>query len=175
MELKLEFDPQTTRLLIEVNDTGMGIPKADQAYIFERFYQLEHLDSKGGVGLGLPIVKQLSDLLAIDLEWTSEPNLGSTFALLIAPQLQNSEVPKLSAIQLIASTTPTHLGSSPTAKILLVEDNLEVAQYIQQLLQSQQFQVLHCVDPTKALSLIPVEQPQLIISDGKLPSMSFAR
>ncbi len=73
------------KLFFYVSDTGIGIPLNQQAKIFERFVQLNQINSNtaGGAGLGLSIVKGLLDLLGGELFLESEPNKGSTFSFTI--------------------------------------------------------------------------------------------
>nr|MBA3465145.1 ATP-binding protein [Deltaproteobacteria bacterium] len=73
---------------IEVVDTGIGIPPEDREKIFEPFRQGERGDSKGygGVGLGLALVTQLSQLLACEIELDSTVGKGSTFRVIV-PQV----------------------------------------------------------------------------------------
>jgi len=68
---------------LSVEDTGIGIPPEDHEKIFEPFRQGEHGDEKGfgGVGLGLALVAQLADLLALKLSLDSTVNKGSTFTV----------------------------------------------------------------------------------------------
>jgi two-component system phosphate regulon sensor histidine kinase PhoR len=70
------------RLRIEVQDTGIGIPEADQARIFERFYRVDKARSRelGGTGLGLSIVKHLVQGLGGEISVASTPGRGSTFS-----------------------------------------------------------------------------------------------
>lgn len=69
--------------VIEVCDTGIGIPKAHQERIFERFYRVDKARSKeiGGTGLGLSIVKHGAKLHDAQLEVQSEPGLGTTIRI----------------------------------------------------------------------------------------------
>lgn len=72
------------RLAIEVTDTGIGIPQELQQQIFEAFRQLELPGgSRDGVGLGLYIVRRLTELLGGELRLRSEPGHGSTFSVSI--------------------------------------------------------------------------------------------
>jgi signal transduction histidine kinase len=68
---------------IEVTDTGVGIPTRSQARVFEPFEQLEPSSQKhkAGVGLGLALVKALTNALGGQIELQSEVGCGTTFAL----------------------------------------------------------------------------------------------
>jgi two-component system phosphate regulon sensor histidine kinase PhoR len=65
----------------EIHDTGPGIPHADQARVFERFYRVDKARSrdKGGTGLGLSIVKHILALHDGSISVSSAPGAGSTF------------------------------------------------------------------------------------------------
>lgn len=69
------------RVVIEVEDTGLGIPKQHQARIFERFYRVDKARSRelGGTGLGLSIVKHWVQVFGGSVEVASELGRGSTF------------------------------------------------------------------------------------------------
>lgn len=69
--------------VVEVRDTGVGIPEADQARIFERFYRVDKSRSReaGGTGLGLAIVKHIAQLHGGSVKVRSRPGQGSTFTL----------------------------------------------------------------------------------------------
>ena len=69
--------------VVEVSDTGLGIPEADLARVFERFYQVQRTDRRRreGVGIGLALAKELSELHGGTLSVQSRLGEGSTFAL----------------------------------------------------------------------------------------------
>jgi len=69
-------------LLIEVRDTGIGIPASDQARLFEAFHRAENVGTRPGTGLGLNIALRAVELLGGSLTFTSEENVGSTFTVL---------------------------------------------------------------------------------------------
>lgn len=66
-----------------VADTGIGIPKAEQERVFERFYRVDKSHSKaiGGTGLGLSIVKHAAAFHGAQLTLDSEPGQGTTITL----------------------------------------------------------------------------------------------
>ena len=90
--VKLIVVEDRERITVTITDTGIGIPKEQQAYIFEPFRQAhEGLSrSKGGIGLGLSICKKLIELWGGTIELTSEPGRGSSFRFFI-PRLANGE------------------------------------------------------------------------------------
>jgi two-component system sensor histidine kinase BaeS len=66
-----------------VKDTGIGISKADQAKIFQKFYRSEDYRTRetGGTGLGLYVATKLAKKLKCTIEMTSRLNHGSTFSI----------------------------------------------------------------------------------------------
>lgn len=76
------------KLMVSVKDTGIGIPKAEQERIFERFYRVDAARSResGGTGLGLSIAKHLVEAHGGRIEVDSEIGRGSTF-IIILPRL----------------------------------------------------------------------------------------
>jgi two-component system phosphate regulon sensor histidine kinase PhoR len=80
IELRVSADDDFVR--VDVADQGIGIPEADRARIFERFYRVDRARSRdqGGTGLGLSIVKHLVQASGGDVWVESSPGAGSTFA-----------------------------------------------------------------------------------------------
>lgn len=77
--------PDENHWEIRVTDTGIGIPKEEQALVYEPFRQLNSSVTRDnrGVGLGLSITKQLVDLMRGRIALESEPGKGSTFFVLL--------------------------------------------------------------------------------------------
>lgn len=73
------------KCIIEVEDTGVGIPKEHIGRLFERFYRVDKARSRkqGGTGLGLAIVKHIVILFNGSIEVKSEPGVGSKFIISI--------------------------------------------------------------------------------------------
>ena len=70
---------------VQIWDTGVGIPQDQQARVFQEYYQLRNpeRDRAKGLGLGLAIVRRLTDLLDCELTLRSEPGTGSCFEVAV--------------------------------------------------------------------------------------------
>ncbi len=81
--ISASYDGKGRTVSIAVRDTGVGIPEADQAKVFEDFRQLDSSPARGygGTGLGLSICRRLSQMLGGAIELTSREGHGSTFTL----------------------------------------------------------------------------------------------
>ena len=81
------------KLLFSVTDRGIGIARADQERVFERFFRSDKARSRatGGSGLGLAIVKHVAANHNGTISLWSQPGTGSTFTLSI-PTFQDSAV-----------------------------------------------------------------------------------
>jgi two-component system, OmpR family, phosphate regulon sensor histidine kinase PhoR len=82
-EVTLTVASEPNHWLLQVTDTGIGIPENDQPRIFERFYRVDKARSRdsGGTGLGLAIVKHLVELHQGEIEVVSIVGEGSTFTI----------------------------------------------------------------------------------------------
>ena len=77
--VSLSVSRLTATLLIEVTDTGIGIPKDDQARIYEAFYRSSNVDARKGLGLGLSIVSDAVRQMNGSISVTSNIGEGSIF------------------------------------------------------------------------------------------------
>jgi PAS domain S-box-containing protein len=84
------FRPDPTHWAMRVSDTGAGIPKDAQAYIFEPFRQVDNAIThyNRGTGLGLSITKQLVELMGGQIDLQSEVDQGSVFTVTLPIQVE---------------------------------------------------------------------------------------
>ena len=90
---RIKFRDMMDKVLVEVEDTGVGISKEDTPRIFERFYRVDKGRSReqGGTGLGLAIVKHIVEAHGERITVRSELGVGSTFAFPIKKELPSED------------------------------------------------------------------------------------
>jgi len=117
---------------ISVRDTGAGIPLAAQATIFDKFTQADQSDTraKGGTGLGLSMAKLITEKHGGTIGFTSEPGKGTEFTVEL-PLLQAMAVPAV----------PGAEGARAKGRILVCEDDADVALILRTMLERQGYEV----------------------------------
>jgi two-component system CheB/CheR fusion protein len=156
---------------IEIWDTGIGIPERDLKAIFEEYHQLDNAarERSRGLGLGLPIVQRLGDLLGHKIRVRSRLGRGSVFSIEVAMPPQQDVAPSADP-----AGEPPEAGPPPsrTGTILLIEDDPDIAELLAMSLRSEGHRVTTERDGTDALAHIEhaALQPDLILSDYNLPN-----
>ena len=176
-------------LEIIVEDTGKGIDKKHLSDIFNRFYQIETGNASlfGGVGIGLFIVKELTQLHHGEISVNSEINKGSTFKVLIPAEEKCFNKDEIRIFSDKISETKTSfdnpkIESKETDKqktkkkynrqtIIIVEDNNDLGNYLLDHF-SQENTVFLAKNGKEGLEIIKKENPDIIISDVKMPVMN---
>ena len=150
---------------IEVEDTGIGIDEDQLEAIFLEFHQVRARGgAKEGFGLGLAIVRRLADLLGHELEVTSDIGRGSCFTVKLPIVDTNGE----------AADENDGLGvvaeDSVSGLVVLIEDNVNVANAWGLLLEAEGYSVATAASATETRALIKHldEVPALIVSDFHL-------
>ena len=83
MEINFISEIKKNELIISVADKGMGIPKADQPHLFDRFFRASNVINIQGTGLGLNIVKKYLDLMGGVISYSSKEGEGTMFTILL--------------------------------------------------------------------------------------------
>lgn len=94
-EVTISAVPESDGVRFAVHDTGIGISKADQKRVFEKFFRSEDFRTRqaNGTGLGLYVTMKLIHLINAKVSLDSKLNEGSTFSVFV-PNLQKSEIEK---------------------------------------------------------------------------------
>ena len=93
-KVRIRLFPTETTAVLEVQDTGVGIPLEAQSSVFERFYRVpEHTMMASGTGLGLPICKKIVELHYGRIDLTSAKGEGTTIRVELPLSPQDKAVP----------------------------------------------------------------------------------
>ena len=183
--LKIEND----WLLLQVSDTGVGIPLNKQGKIFERFYQIEN--EHVGSGIGLSLVQRLVELHHGRIELDSEEGKGSTFSVFLPQDINTYKSSELASAdnkdeeEQVYSTNAkemyfidtekvenevTESGDKKRGTILIVEDNNEIRNYLSHGL-AELFNTLEAGNGEEALEKLKNNEVDIIVTDIMMPVM----
>ena len=159
---------------IEVADTGYGIDENSLPHIFDRYYQAEGMHQASGTGIGLALVRSLSDLHEGTISATSEVGKGTVFTLRLRMfNTYPNALHKESAVRRPASEADENEIKEISDRqlvVLVVEDNDDIREYIESSLQSK-FKVLTATNGEEGLNIAKSHIPNVIISDIMMPLM----
>jgi CheY-like chemotaxis protein len=155
------------KIVIDVVDTGNGVPLDKRSAIFDAFVQADSTTNRhfAGTGLGLTIGRHLAQAMGGSLTLHATSNEGSTFRLDLAVQVSDRPVPEDESQRILARYT---------AHVLVVEDN-DANQYVARvLLESLGCTVTVAGSGVRALQLVQEVKFDLVFMDCQLPGMDGA-
>lgn len=154
-------------VVIAVSDNGIGIPAEMQGRVFQLFAQVDdHLErAQGGLGIGLALVKQLVTLHGGTIDVTSPGAGHGTVFTLRLPLIAGL------AEELVTTSSPEESASSPSLKVMVVDDNVLIADTLGMMLEEMghQFHLVH--DGREVLSEATSYRPDVILMDIGLPGL----
>jgi PAS domain S-box-containing protein len=154
-------------LIIEVQDTGIGISKELQEAIFEPFVQERDNKHHGGTGLGLTITRRLTALMDGTIHVQSKPGKGSIFTV---------RIPEIAYLRDFSKTT-VDIQIDPSeivfekASILIADDVEHNRSYLRDALKNTRLKIIEAEDGITAYKLAKEIVPDLIIADILMPKM----
>ena len=160
---------------LTVTDDGKGIHPDDLPFIFDRYFQSnqDSANAEGGTGIGLAIAREFSELMAGTITVKSTLGVGSVFTFTMPLVLADSVV-DLGQHELPQHITKTAKENSNTGElVLIVEDHLEMAQYVSTIIDPF-YRVAIAQNGKDALELLRAMPalPKLVISDAMMPEMN---
>ncbi len=160
---------ESVTLVLEIEDTGIGIAPKQQSLIFEAFEQSQgqSIREYGGTGLGLTITQRLTELLGGTIRVKSELGRGSTFTL-VFPQVACSFAPTLSP-QSLPLKPERLLDQFPPLKLLVVDDVQSNLDVMASYLAPSPHSVLLVNNGCQALKMAQTDLPDLIFLDLRMP------
>ena len=170
-----------------VHDTGAGIPAADLSRVFDRFHRAEGTPARTfeGSGIGLALVQEMVRLHGGTIAVASVVGEGSTFTVTIpvtqtgAAAARGVEPPRSAALPYVEEARRWTVAAPPDpaaavdrtqARILVVDDNADMREYVQRLL-SDVWTVDVAVNGRDALARIAAAVPDLIVTDVMMPEL----
>ena len=129
-----------TQVWIDVCDTGIGIAARHLGNIFEEFYQGNNpgRDRSQGLGIGLSIVRRLSDLLGHSVQVNSRPGRGSRFRVVVSAVIarESRPLPSTPFKRDADNSRPSVLATALPQRVLLIDDEIDIGDAMAALLGS---------------------------------------
>jgi signal transduction histidine kinase/ActR/RegA family two-component response regulator len=163
--IRVKAQVQGAQLQVDVEDTGIGLSPGEFERIFELFYQAPQSSdrARGGLGLGLSIVKSLVEMHGGTVYASSSgPAQGSCLTI---------RLPLCAPAEVSAQVAPAS-SASGTGNVLVVDDNEDAADTCASLLGLSGYTVEVAYTPKAALELLRRFTPDVAILDIGLPGMS---
>jgi PAS domain S-box-containing protein len=165
----LKVERLGSTVVVTVKDTGIGIPAEELSRIFEMFSQVDRSleRSQGGLGIGLTLVKRLVEMHGGTVEARSGgPGTGSEFIVRLP-------APNLSPAKSESDGDPAAARpASGRCKVLVVDDNEDLASSLSKLLRIMGHQVRTVHDGAEAVKTAGSYRPDVVLLDIGLPTMS---
>ncbi len=158
---------------IAVADTGYGIDEKALPHIFDRYYQADGKHQASGTGIGLALVRSLSDLHEGSLSVDSKIGKGTVFTFRLKtdntyPEALHKENTKDKPAEIPEHRDDENPDRQPV--VLVVEDNDDIREYIESSLQAK-YQVHTATNGQEGADLAKKYIPDVIISDIMMPVM----
>jgi signal transduction histidine kinase/CheY-like chemotaxis protein len=160
---------QGDEVVIRVRDRGIGIAPELLPRIFEPFLQIDHVleRSRGGLGIGLSLVRKLVELHGGRVEAASEgPGRGSEFTVRLPV---NADLPPAAPAR---ARTATSVPESARCRILVVDDVPDSADSLAALLKRQGHEARTAYDGAEAVRIAREYRPDVVLLDLGLPVLS---
>ncbi|WP_062056845.1 ATP-binding protein [Aquimarina longa] len=155
------------QLVVSVKDTGIGITKEQQHYIFEEFSQGDDNTEKryGGFGLGLAITKKIIKLLNGQIKLESKLGVGSEFIFYIPLKRSSLLVPE-------EDPEITKIQNFTNKKVLIVDDDPSQLTLTSEVVTLTGLTYDICKNGIEAVSLLQANQYDLVLTDIQMPKMN---
>ncbi|MDX5330332.1 MAG: response regulator [Caulobacteraceae bacterium] len=170
-QVTIALDQTPEGLEVRVIDTGVGIPEARQARIFEPYVQADGSTTRqfGGTGLGLSICRELATLMGGRLSLASTPGEGSCFTLSLP--LTSLGEPLVGGDAADGEAPEAGDGLGETLRVLAAEDNQVNQLVLKTLLGQLGVEPCFVEDGAQAIEAWRREPWDLILMDAQMPTM----
>ncbi len=168
--LESSADLEGSSLQVSVRDTGIGIPEAKQALIFESFRQADDSTTRkfGGTGLGLAISRELVEMMGGEISVRSSEGYGSVFTFSVRLKHGTSEISTLDYTDVESGNAN---NDERPCRILVVEDNPINVKVATSLLKKMGHSVHVASNGLEAISFLSMLDVDLVLMDLEMPKM----
>ncbi|WP_378182279.1 two-component regulator propeller domain-containing protein [Aquimarina sp. SS2-1] len=177
-DIVVHLHQENDDFILKVKDSGKGIPKEKITQIFDRFYQVEHVDKKeqAGTGIGLSLTKELVTLMDGNIEVDSTLHQGSIFTVII-PITNTAKVTAEFSMNKKPSpktkTYPQETAQNIKSKndrplVLVVDDNKDIIQLLSVSL-TDSYNVVAASNGNEGMEKATQLIPDIIICDVMMP------
>ncbi len=161
-------DGECVRIVIEVEDSGCGIPPHELELVFGAFEQAQNAQNRGGTGLGMPISRQYARMMGGDLTLVSEVGKGSVFRFEFSAARGNElSLPPSRKRSSVAGLAP----GQGELRILIVDDRRENRDLLNGLLTRVGFKTREARDGEEAIDVFEEWHPQAVLMDIRMFGM----
>lgn len=182
--IEFSVSENENEVVASVANNGKSIPEKEKQNIFDRFYHISSESYQGSSGIGLALVKSYLEMHHGSVEVESEKGGMTTFTIRLLkgkdhmdPEMIMEEapgMPKQPLLTFLSSDTATgltfHHHGSKNSTILIVEDNIEVIQYLQSIL-GDYYNIEYALNGKEGFDKATEILPDMIISDVMMPEM----
>jgi CheY-like chemotaxis protein/AraC-like DNA-binding protein len=167
-QILVKIEGTENQVLMAVTDQGPGIDAHDLPHVFERFYQSHRSlpQNKEGSGIGLSIVKEYVQMHNGSVKAVTDGKSGTTIEIVLPVQQASVDT----AQPFAKATKPIFKENSKKPVVLVVEDNLEILNFIANNLANQ-YKCITAQNGKIGFEMALVEQPDIIITDVMMPVM----
>jgi CheY-like chemotaxis protein/anti-sigma regulatory factor (Ser/Thr protein kinase) len=182
--ISVTLTAEDDEVVLRVSDTGVGVPAAELPALFDRFHRVvdSPARSREGTGLGLALVRELTELHGGTVAVESRPGVGSTFTVRLPfgePDTDLPPPPSTAPVRAAALTpwddAPARRssgagGAGPLGTVLVVDDNADMRAYLTRLL-APWWTVLTAADGEQALRDVRTSRPDIVLTDVMMPGL----
>lgn len=175
-------DENSQYVILKVKDSGKGIEEGEADKIFTPFYQIPETSgiNLSGTGIGLSLVYTIVQLHRGVIYVDNTETKGACFVVILPvsrsafseEQIESREIDKIAEItnteDISVSLPVTEKGDRPKYKILLVEDDKDVRDYLKKSLEAE-YIVIEAADGVRAYEKVVQDFPDLVLSDIMMP------
>lgn len=181
--IECRLERQGTKIKFTIEDTGVGIPSDEQAYVFDRFYQASNQKQANldGSGIGLALTKELTEAQLGTISVQSNKDKGTIFELefpadkeaYIKAGFPVGRLPEDLPLAVQPADMPLASETDKTENytVLLVEDNPDLRYYITEIL-SDEYRVVEAENGLVGWEKIRKMIPDLVVSDIMMPEIN---